>query len=375
MTPGTLEPMRSGPDTTRRRHRPTRTFVSLTGPSGNIGDALIRRGTLDWAKGTSDELVVYVGDAPDVWLRQLGVPSGTRVLRSKKSVPRWLWLIATAPSRPALFFEAGEVPLDRGNVLRELVFLTVTAVVRLKRGVVVRPPRGIRAPTQPALWLHTRAARLSQVALWRDTISADLAGSSAVAPDIGFAVGVREGRPFADRAELVVSLRGPRPHPGAVWVEAVRAFAAREGLSVRTVVQVREDEQRSRELAEELAGEFDEWGDTDSVTHEERLRERYDRARLVISDRMHVLVLAAESGAVPVELVPGPTRKISEAFAAIGLADISLDSAGTDPETIGSFLRAQLTRSEEVRDRVRAAEARLAELEAEIRATIESARS
>ncbi|NKF33617.1 hypothetical protein HER21_45155, partial [Pseudomonas sp. BGM005] len=88
---------------------------------------------------------------PDVWLRQLGIPDGTMVLRSKKSVPRWLWLLARAPRHPVLVFEAGEVPLDRGNGLRELVFLAETIIVRLKGGVVVRPPRGIRAPSWPAL--------------------------------------------------------------------------------------------------------------------------------------------------------------------------------------------------------------------------------
>src|SRR5690606_39506561 len=94
------------------------------------------------------------------------------VLRSKRSVPRWLWLLASAPARPVLVFEAGEVPLDRGNALRELVFLAETMIVRLKRGVVVRPPRGIRAPTFPSSRLHALAARLSQVALWRDAVSA-----------------------------------------------------------------------------------------------------------------------------------------------------------------------------------------------------------
>ncbi|MFT4230672.1 MAG: hypothetical protein QM602_10320, partial [Microbacterium sp.] len=138
--------------------RPTRTFVSLTGPAGNLGDALIRRGTLDWARGTSDELVVYVGDAPDAWLRQLGIPPEAVTLRSKRSVPRWLWLLASAPSRPVLVFEAGEVPLDRGNLLRELVFFAETAVVRLKGGVVVRPPRGIRAAAGAPLRVHARAA-------------------------------------------------------------------------------------------------------------------------------------------------------------------------------------------------------------------------
>src|SRR5690606_41885045 len=41
------------------------------------------------------------------------------VLRSKRSVPRWLWLLASAPARPVLVFEAGEVPLDRGNARSE----------------------------------------------------------------------------------------------------------------------------------------------------------------------------------------------------------------------------------------------------------------
>ncbi|MDF2562135.1 MAG: hypothetical protein K0R99_3581, partial [Microbacterium sp.] len=84
--------MQIGEHTARRRApRPTRTFVSLTGPAGNLGDALIRRGTLDWARGTSGELVVYTGAAPDVWLEQLGVPADAVVLRSKRSVASWLW--------------------------------------------------------------------------------------------------------------------------------------------------------------------------------------------------------------------------------------------------------------------------------------------
>ncbi len=118
--------MRRRGTTARPGRRPSRTFVSLTGPAGNIGDALIRRATLEWATGTSDELVAYVGHAPDAWLAQLGLPSDAIVLRSKRSVPRWLWMILTAPARPVLVFEAGEVPLDRGNGLRELVMVDVS---------------------------------------------------------------------------------------------------------------------------------------------------------------------------------------------------------------------------------------------------------
>lgn len=358
-----------------RALRPTRTFVSLTGPAGNLGDALIRRATLDWMRGTSDQLVIYTGAAPDVWLRQLGVPANAVVLRSKRSVPRWLWLLATAPSRPVLAFEAGEIPLGRGNVLRELVFLAETVIVRLKRGVVVRPPRGIRGATKPAVWLHARAARLSQIALWRDATSAALVGGTGLAPDIGFAAGIRPGAAWHDRDELIVSLRGTRPHPGDEWIAAVRALATAEGLRIRTVVQVREDEARSRELADQLGGEYDPWGDTDPVAQEQLLRERYDGARLVISDRMHVLVLAALSGAAPAEAVPAPTAKISDAFEAVGLTGITLDTSTADPGAITAFLSTQLTRAAEVRARVADAAHRLADIEAGVRRVIRQART
>lgn len=346
-----------------------RTFVSLTGPAGNIGDALIRRATLAWALGTSEELVVYTGDSPDVWLRQLGVPDDATVLRSKRSVARWLWMLMTAPARPVLVFEAGEVPLHKGNGLRELVFLAETIIVRLKGGVVVRPPRGIRSPSNPSTWLHACAARLSQIALWRDEASAALVGGGVVAPDIGFAAA--KPHPSSDvRDELLVSLRGARPMPGDGWIEAVKATAEAAGLRIRTVVQVREDEPRARELAAALGGEFDAWGDADSVAHEDSLRARYSRARLVISDRMHVLVLAAIDGAAPAELVPAPTRKITDAFAAIGIRDITLDAANAQTPGMQAFLTAQLSRSGQIGERVDAARRRLAQLEQEVRETI-----
>ncbi|WP_426323895.1 hypothetical protein [Microbacterium sp. E-13] len=367
--------MRSGGSRRRRAPRPTRTFVSLTGPAGNLGDALIRREQLAWARGTSDELVVYTGEAPDAWLAQLGLAPGDAVLlRSKRSVPRWLFMLATAPSRPALVFEAGEVPLERGNALRELVFLAETVLVRLRRGVVVRPPRAIRAPTQPALRLHSLAARASQFALWRDATSLRIAAHGQLVPDIGFAAGRRDGLPWNARAELVVSLRGKRPRPGPAWVEAVTGFAAAQGLRIRTVVQVREDEDRARELASALGGEFEPWGDRDPVAQEALLRERYDGARLVISDRLHVLILAALSGALPVELVPAPTRKIADSFATVGLTDMSMDAANPGPRGITGFLTAQLTRVDDVRRRVGEAEVRLSGIEADVRAAIRSAR-
>lgn len=353
----------------------TRSLVSLTGPAGNIGDALIRRETLEWARDTSTDLVAYTGAAPDIWLHQLGMPEGAVVLRSKRSVARWLWLLAAAPRHPVLIFEAGEIPLDRGNELRELVFLAETFIVRLKGGVVIRPPRGIRAPSWPSLAIHRLAARASQIALWRDAATLAIARCGRLAPDIGFAAGIRVGRQWDERSELLVSLRGTRPMPDEAWVGAVREFAAKADLTIRAVVQVREDEDRARELAEALGGIFEPWGATDPLVQEERLRKRYDAARIVISDRMHVLVLAALSGAVPVELVPSPTAKITEAFATVGYRGLSMDAAPGDAPQMMAFLDSQQERAAEMVECVREAEHSLTSIHDEIRAAITRVRA
>lgn len=356
------------------QRRSTRAFVSLTGPAGNLGDALIRRRSLSWADSDSDEVVAYVGDATDVWLRQVEVPEDAVLLRTKRSVLRWLWLITTAPRGSVLVFEPGEIPLDRGNVMRELVFLTETAIVRLKGGTVIRPPRGIRAPTQPALRIHALAARWSQFALWRDNESAALVGGTRIVPDIGFGAGIRSGVPHNQRRNMIVSLRGNRPLPGEEWVEALRAFAESERLQIHTVVQVREDEQRSQELAQALGGTFHAWGETDALVHEARLRDQYDGARLVISDRMHVLVLAALSGAAPLELVARPTRKITAAFATVGLDQITSDAAALDSGTMQRRMREQIERTDEVVAAVKVAALQLSDVEAEIRHAIQASR-
>ncbi len=354
--------------------RRSRTFVSVTGPPDNIGDAVLRRGALDWVRNTSEELIVYTGNAPDIWLRQIDSPSRAIVLRSKRSVPKWLWMLCTAPSRPVLVFEPGEVPLDRGNTLRELVFLAETLIVRLKRGIVVRPPRSIRAPNRSTLRLHALAARCSQFALWRDGRSAETIRCGRVVPDLGFAAGAELGSTPAERDELIVSLRGTRPYPPAEWIAAVRGFAAAETLRIRTVVQVREDETRSQALAEDLGGVFEPWNGTDAVAQEALLRARYARARLVLSDRMHVLVLAALSGAIPVELVPHPTPKIAASFATVGLHAMSADAATTSSEGMQEFLRRQSTRTDEVARCVHAAERGLDEMADEVRAFIRASR-
>ncbi|MCY1239630.1 hypothetical protein D9M72_524370 [compost metagenome] len=147
---------------------------------------------------------------------------------------------------------------------------------------------------------------------------------------------------------MVISLRGPRVLPSDEWFKGVQRFAAREGLELHVSSQVRQDQERTLEIASRLNGIAHNFDDRNDIEHEEYLRGLYQRSRIVISDRLHVLILAALGGAVPCEIVPNPSPKVARHFSAVDINNISLDSAGQTSLEIEDFLDSINIRGEEV---------------------------
>lgn len=321
-------------------------FVSLTGDFTNIGDAVIRRQSLAWARQMG-EIRAYVGGAPDEWFPSVGLTPQDHVVRTKANVRHWIRDLVTS-KRPVFMFDPGEVPLDHGNFRREVVYLALTLLVRAKRGYVVRPPRAVARPTRLNLALHRLASRASQVCLWRTREDAARLRTGTPSPDIGFSMATRPGSVAAERTVLAVSLRWDRPLPSDAWFSAVREFAAHHNLTIEVVSQVFGDVARSRELAERLDAPSDIWTHKHDLAHEEFVREVYDRSRIVISDRLHVLVVAATSGAVPAQLIPRPVAKVAANFRAVDYDEMTLDSSAHTAAEMVEFLHTQLGRHDEL---------------------------
>lgn len=321
-------------------------FVSLTGDFTNIGDAVIRRQSLAWARQMG-EIRAYVGGAPDEWFPSVGLTADDHVVRTKANVRHWIGDLVTA-KRPVFMFDPGEVPLDHGNFRREVVYLALTLLVRAKRGYVVRPPRAVARPTRPNLALHRLASRASQVCLWRTREDAARLRTGRPSPDIGFSMDKRVGTEPSKRSVLAVSLRWDRPLPDDAWFEAVREFAGANDLTIEVASQVYGDVARSRELAERLNATHDEWTGKHDLAHEEFVREVYDRSRIVVSDRLHVLVVAATSGVVPAQLIPSPVPKVAANFRAVGYERMTLDSSTHSASEMVRFLTDQIARHDEL---------------------------
>lgn len=191
------------------------------------------------------------------------------------------------------------------------------------------------------------ACRLSDVTLWRESVSVEQMRCGTLVPDIGFSEPLYSAETGKPRDLLFVSLRGLRSFPSGEWFDGIKQAAERLALRIVVGSQVREDEVRSKEVSDRLGAELIEWGEKTDMQQEEELRAAYSRSRLVVSDRMHVLVLAVLAGAAPAEVVENPVPKIRDHFSEIGIVDISLNCRGISASDVADFLSSVASRSQD----------------------------
>lgn len=306
----------------------SRVYVVLTGAYGNVGDGVIRRRVLQWVRSCG-EVHAYVGNAPGDWVEQLGLGDADRVYTAREA-RAWARSLVLGRGPAALVFDPGQIPLGRRARRAELFYLMLTVWTRVRGGVVIRPPRAFaREVDRMSFALHRMASRASTVALWRTPRCAATMRIGEFCPDTAFQEAFVAGAPMGDRTEILVSMRGRRAAPSPEWFDAVASVAAANGAPVTVVSQVREDENRGQEIVQTLlsrgisAAQIA-WGDRSDLEQELMVRARYESARYVVSDRLHVLILAAKAGAVPIEITDQHPSKAEEHFAAIGYPGVSL---------------------------------------------------
>lgn len=346
-----------------REREPRPVFVSATGGYSNIGDAVIRREALRWSRHEGPACV-YVADAPNAWSEQLCLRSTDEVVARD----RGRWLRSVIASRRALVvFEPGEVRLDRGSWIRELVFLMAVLVVRLRRGVVVIPPRAIVGGSRLTVRLAAITCRLANLAFWREESSLRSANAGVLIPDIAFGIERPAIRQSNDgRVSVVVTQRGDQDFPSDQWIQGIADWAEEKQVELVTIAQVREDEDRARAISERLGARHVPWSSS-IVQQEQRLWELYGDAHMVISDRLHALIFASVSGAIPVELADVPRQKVQKHFDVVGIKGISAATGRMTHDEIKGFLHGQSKRAAEISRAVGQAREALENVEHELR--------
>lgn len=335
----------------------TTIFVLGSGQEDNIGDVVLRRTMFDELRQRG-VLHIFLGPASDEFVTALELSETDVVYRDKGQWRSALWRSIRRGRDTWFVDKPGELILGRRYLLAQLRMVPAALAIRLRRGKVLRLGLGQRAPEPRFTPVYRALFRLSNVVAWRDADSYATFRLGEVMPDWGFA---ERGSTADDgRDLLVLSYRSDKPALTPALISALSEAARSRDLRIAVVTQVGRDSSRSQELAEAFGAELIDWPEGRSHGDQERLlRDVYRRAAIVLSDRLHVLIVAMTEGAVPLALSMGPNYKIGRHFDAIGYSDVSVPVADSDAGAVDEVIASALARRPEAQRLLAAAVRRI----------------
>lgn len=290
-----------------------RIHVWLEGQYDNIGDSALRRAYLR-ALENLGPVSVWAGSFSG-YNRGLGIREASQL---RPSYRQWLFALYKDVLRgnAVIALNAGQFGISRQFAGRLVALFPALILLRLRGGSNI----WLGAATTPRLgrtWLLRALARLTTFLRWRDSDTPREVFASLTMPDWAFDLG-----PDAPGGEnhdhIAVSLRGDRPFPSSEWTEALKGVAERLRLSIVVVVQVARDQERGQQLAGALGAELVDWRSDDHDEQEATVRAIYRSSALVLSDRLHALIIAHTEGAVPLGWCESAGKKVRQHFDVVG---------------------------------------------------------
>lgn len=325
-----------------------RIFVLCSGQDDNLGDVVLRRSLLDTLRPIG-ELHIYLSGASPEFISGLDLGGHDRIYTELSAWRRNAYRSALR-RKTWIVDKPGELQVN-GRVLRSQVRLVpLLLLTKVRGGRSYRLGIGQR-DSNPSLARSFRTLyRLADLVTWRDTESLADFQIGRLAPDWGFEkVLVRAEKVITRRDLIVLSYRSDRPMLGSNAIDAIRRSADAQDLSIMVICQVKRDAPRSQELARAVGGELIDW--VEGVSYQEQessLRSAYQRAALVISDRLHVLIVATAEGAIPLCITTYPEEKIQRHFNAISFPSVALDVSQHTSARIEKILERQLGRRADI---------------------------
>ncbi|WP_271985717.1 polysaccharide pyruvyl transferase family protein [Pseudoclavibacter terrae] len=323
-----------------------RIFFWVEGQEHNLGDSVLRRGMFN-AVRTSEPLHVYVGACGPEYLSSFTFEREDVLYRSLSS-----WYLAALRSsllrKTHLFMSAGEAIADRRSIPMRVANTLVALSSSLKRGGVYQAGVGLRKPKGRFLLPLKMNARAASFVSWRDSWSRDQVGVGSVTPDWAVLEGTSDPE-LAKRTSgnrLTVSIRGDKQWPTPAWRFQIGVVAESLALRPTFVSQVEVDNDLAQSLADEFGGDVVLWDGSDHKSLEDDLRVLYSESRFVVSDRLHVLILALTEGAVPVAAGAREPEKSIRTLRALGISEIDIDLAAPSESVVSSFEALATRRSE-----------------------------
>ena len=285
-----------------------RFFMSIAAAQGNLGDIEIRRTAVDYMRELGFRPVVFSGSMSAEYVDAFDWEPTDEVMDSGINFWRAILSDTVRRKRAVIVMAPGPAVLgaSAASVVKHSLLVTVFAVRRMFGTRVLVLGRSIEVRSPMAAVPEKILVGVADVYAARDKRTCEyLRGKSRFYPDLAFGAGVSDGaksagRESARREIALLSLRHDRPVNYASLRSIQSQFSA-NGLDLMACCQVVEDDSHNREVAATLGIPYVGWDD--DTTHrqqESAVRALYERAAVTVSDRLHVLILSARGGSIPV---------------------------------------------------------------------------
>jgi hypothetical protein len=304
------------------RNRPSRVFYSVAAQEDNLGDVVIRVRMLEWIRGAADETVVYVGAMSDDYLAAFDFDDRVKIVHSKG---RLMGEVARSLLEYRIFLVLPPGPGFFGgmkNLIRSTGMILATVACTLTGGGALQCGASFRSAGRFGRNIHRLRTRLLRICSLRDTRS--FASSHAIiTPDLAFAAW--EPNYQSCRFRLTLSLRSDYP-VNEQLIRECKEIAEENQWQLTFVTQVQRDDEGHEKLASSFGADLVSW----AGSHKKQLelvKQAYAESVGVLTDRLHGLIFASNSGALPLALVHAGNDKLTSTFEPIG--DILAVEAGS----------------------------------------------
>ena len=346
--------------------RDMRILVSAVGQYDNVGDTVLRRGFLDHLR-TIAPLRVYVGDKPDDYISGLGLhPDDVAGARFEGVAQRRLqaaasWAAASTPSTPARPRCRRPSPSATSNSPRCWPSTGCAAASRCSSAWACGNRRrgGIPSPRCCGSATWCRGATHAAAASWASARSPPTGrsrsdpptscSSTPTRPRPRLAIAFRQGLSHAarDKPSRRVGRHGALASP-ASWVSSPSS-SRRSSATARW-----RSSWRNGSAARPCSGST-----TTTPARRSACAPSTATARIVLSDRLHAVVIAATEGAVPIALSTGPMDKVTRTLEGADIPRTSVPRDLADRDAALAVIRDALARRPAIMAAVSTARTRL----------------
>lgn len=342
-------------------------FIWLLGQDDNIGDVVLRRRLLRACAryGTAH---VYVGRASEGYVEALTHSIDCVVYRDSMAWYRSAMRAATR-SDFGFAFNPGEVRANAQIGKWYLKLAPLLALARVRGGRILSFGLGLKPESSKWLAVLKAVTKTAHTVAWRDELSPTLAGFGTIQPDLAFDETLAvDGAAAKDTVAL--TFRGDRPPPSNDVLDAIKGFADSQGLQLRLFAQVRSDAALAEELAQELGVECIGWSaNLNHLEQEIRCRVLFERSTVVISDRLHALIMASTHNALPIGLTGVTDEKLARHLNVVGLTANVIETAETESAAIKSLIAQRQDEAASIAELLRVARQRVRTLDMLVQGT------